>query len=71
VPLTVCFPDYKGTTIDDGKHFIERQFLDRSRSQDVHTHFTCALKGPEVKQVVTIIRKILCQRDNTQNTDPL
>jgi len=64
VPLNVCFPDYKGKTMDDAKDFILARFKEKIFSdQKVYTHFTCALNTQNIRIVITTIRKLLLQGD--------
>jgi len=65
VPLTVCFPDYQGTTIDDGQKFIEERFLEKVQNpkKTIFVHYTCALNTQNIRFVITAIRKELLKTD--------
>jgi GTPase SAR1 family protein len=59
VPLTVCFPDYKGgMNFDEGAAFIARKFesLNRSKKKIIYTHITCATDKDNVRHVFTSVR---------------
>ncbi|XP_027012132.1 guanine nucleotide-binding protein G(t) subunit alpha-2-like isoform X2 [Tachysurus fulvidraco] len=47
VPLTVCFPGYKGlNTFEDASNFIRQQYEDlntNKESKPIYTHLTCAV----------------------------
>jgi GTPase SAR1 family protein len=68
VPLTLCFPDYTGSTIDDARKFIEDRFLEKIRTSktEVYVHHTCALNTQNMRFVITAIRKELLKDDLKQ-----
>jgi len=64
VPLTYCFPDYPGPTegpdcCEEAHRYIKSKFLELSPTEDVYTHFTCALDTKNVQYVITAIRERL------------
>jgi len=53
VPLTACFPEYRGpNTFDAGTKYIEQQFLAKSKSpgQNIRTFVTCETDQASVQQ---------------------
>jgi len=64
VPLTVCFPEYKGeNTFDEGTKFIEKEFLGRVHDKEklVYTHITCATNTENVRHVFDDVRSIVIE----------
>jgi len=65
IPLTTCFPDYTGETMEDGQKFIETRFLEKvqNHKKTIFVHFTCALSTQNIKFVINAIRKELLKTD--------
>jgi len=64
VPLTVCFPDYTGSSIEEGQKFIEDRFLEKVQiKKTIFVHHTCALSTQNIRFVITAIRKELLRTD--------
>eukprot|EP00823_Brevimastigomonas_motovehiculus_P005824 TRINITY_DN4448_c0_g1_i1.p1 TRINITY_DN4448_c0_g1~~TRINITY_DN4448_c0_g1_i1.p1 ORF type:complete len:359 (-),score=62.48 TRINITY_DN4448_c0_g1_i1:358-1434(-) len=69
-PLTVCFPDYKGTPGDfkDAKAYIEAEFLKRfhpensASNKKIFVHDTCATDTDHVKIIFESVRKIVIDK---------
>jgi len=63
VPLTVCFPDYKGppNDYDECTKFIQKQFELRNKSptKKIYTHVTCATDTTNVRAVFNAIKDIV------------
>jgi len=54
VPLTVCFPDYKGgDSFDECSSFIREEFLDKNQDKGrfIFPHLTCATDTENVSRV--------------------
>lgn len=64
IPLTVCFPDYMGSSIEEGQKFIEDRFLEKVQiKKTIFVHHTCALSTQNIRFVITAIRKELLLTD--------
>jgi len=63
VPITVCFPDYKGppNDYDETTKFIQKQFelRNKSTSKKIYTHVTCATDTTNVKAVFNAVKDIV------------
>eukprot|EP00339_Tiarina_fusa_P022903 CAMPEP_0117028672 /NCGR_PEP_ID=MMETSP0472-20121206/20832_1 /TAXON_ID=693140 ORGANISM="Tiarina fusus, Strain LIS" /NCGR_SAMPLE_ID=MMETSP0472 /ASSEMBLY_ACC=CAM_ASM_000603 /LENGTH=354 /DNA_ID=CAMNT_0004736235 /DNA_START=8 /DNA_END=1072 /DNA_ORIENTATION=+ len=61
VPLTVCFPDFKGeSNYEQGTSFIKQQFFEtRNFNQKIYHHYTCAISTENVKFVFGAVKDIL------------
>jgi GTPase SAR1 family protein len=58
VPLTLCFPEYPGETVEDGKAFIKERFIEKAHPKHIiFPHYTCALNTKNMRFVITSIRK--------------
>lgn len=65
VPLTVCFPDYKGAqTFQEASSFIRDRFLELNENRDktIYTHLTCATDTTNIIIVFNAVRDILLGR---------
>lgn len=66
VPLTVCFPHYKGRpgNYDDGIKFIEKEFvqLSQSASKTIYVHPTCGLDPNNIQIVFNAVKDIIVTR---------
>jgi len=62
VPLTVCFPDYKGENdYEEAINFIKRKFLAKSRNPDklILSHITCATDSSCIAVVFKAVRTFI------------
>jgi len=63
VPLTVCFPDYKGPANDyrAACAYIKSEFKARNHQQEkrIYTHFTCATDTSNIRRVFDIVKVII------------
>jgi len=59
VSLKVCFEEYSGPdTNEEGRKFIKSKFTERT-TNNVYTHFTCALETKDIQIVITAVRETL------------
>uniref|UniRef100_A0A6B2L968 Uncharacterized protein n=1 Tax=Arcella intermedia TaxID=1963864 RepID=A0A6B2L968_9EUKA len=65
-PLKEHFPDFQGTTVDDGKQFLKDRFIERTHNQDLYFHFTCALNSKNIQHVINCVREQLLKGDLNQ-----
>ncbi|CAK8683438.1 unnamed protein product [Clavelina lepadiformis] len=62
VPLTICFPDYKGeNNYDQAATFVQLQFenLNRHPEKMIYTHFTCATDTTNVQFVFDAVSDVI------------
>lgn len=70
VPLTVCFPEYKGaSTYDEALDFIEKQFQLANINQDrsIYIHVTCATDVTNIQKVFRDIEYIILSDSLTRS----
>jgi len=62
-PLTVCFPEYDGNSVDEAYQFIGETFLARNplAGKDFEMHVTCALDQSNVDAVFNAVRTKILQ----------
>jgi len=63
VPLSICFPEFTSSDPEEAKLYIRDRFLERAQSQDIYTHFTCALNTKNIQVVITAVRDKLLKSD--------
>ncbi|XP_053530107.1 guanine nucleotide-binding protein G(t) subunit alpha-3 [Ictalurus punctatus] len=65
VPLTACFPNYKGlNTFEDASNFIRQQFEDLNTnkgSKPIYTHLTCAVDTANIESSFNNVTDIIIQ----------
>eukprot|EP01101_Sappina_pedata_P013359 TRINITY_DN9624_c0_g1_i1.p1 TRINITY_DN9624_c0_g1~~TRINITY_DN9624_c0_g1_i1.p1 ORF type:complete len:361 (-),score=96.74 TRINITY_DN9624_c0_g1_i1:7-1089(-) len=63
VPLTVCFPEYRGAeSAEPAMHYIREQYLARDRKQasrSIYSHFTCATNTDNIKTIFRAVQEIV------------
>lgn len=60
VPLSVTFPDYTGTTFEQGTAFLEGEFLKRNHyKKPIYSHVTCATDTRNVGVVFNGVKDIV------------
>jgi len=65
VPLTVCFPDYKGSSnYEEAARYIEDQFLAQNEnpSKLIYTHQTCATDTENISVVFRAVQDIILNK---------
>lgn len=70
VPLTVCFPNYKGSQeYKECVEYMTQQFLERCRFENkaVYCHVTCATDTGNVKFVFEAVKDIIINRNLDTN----
>ncbi len=73
VPLTICFPDYKGdNSYNDAAKFIETKFREQSLNpaKQLFAHMTCATDTENVKFVFAATKTIIL-KDTLKSLDLL
>lgn len=66
VPLTVCFPEYKGNnTFDDAKEYMAERFLEviADKKRQVFPHITCATDTDNVSKVFDACKQTILQQN--------
>ncbi|XP_015422698.1 PREDICTED: guanine nucleotide-binding protein G(z) subunit alpha [Myotis davidii] len=67
VPLTVCFPEYKGqNTYEEAAVYIQRQFEDLNRNKEtkeIYSHFTCATDTSNIQFVFDAVTDVIIQNN--------
>ncbi|CAJ0966728.1 unnamed protein product [Ranitomeya imitator] len=67
IPLTVCFPDYKGqNTYEEAAVYIQRQFEDLNRNKEtkeIYSHFTCATDTSNIQFVFDAVTDVIIQNN--------
>ena len=61
-PLTICFPDYPGSSnYEEASAFIQMKFesLNRNPSKEIYTHFTCATDTSNVQFVFDSVTDVI------------
>jgi len=63
-PLTICFPDYPGSTdVDYAKNYIADRFLELRNMQNTrhkaYHHFTCAIDRENMKKIFMNVKRTL------------
>jgi len=63
-PLSVCFPEYEGSTYDEAKEFIKNLFLSKNSAPDktVYVHFTCATDTENIKKTFSIVQSVVVRQ---------
>lgn len=61
LPLTNCFEEYAGNSVDDAKAYILDEFykLKKSSARTIYSHFTCATDTKSFKRVLTAVTDII------------
>lgn len=67
IPLTVCFPEYKGqNTYEEAAVYIQRQFEDLNRNKEtkeIYSHFTCATDTSNIQFVFDAVTDVIIQNN--------
>lgn len=67
IPLTVCFPDYKGqNTYEEAAVYVQRQFEDLNRNKEtkeIYSHFTCATDTSNIQFVFDAVTDVIIQNN--------
>ncbi|KPP61638.1 guanine nucleotide-binding protein G(z) subunit alpha-like [Scleropages formosus] len=67
IPLTVCFPDYKGqNSYEEAAVYIQRQFEDLNRNKEtkeIYSHFTCATDTSNIQFVFDAVTDVIIQNN--------
>jgi len=66
VPLTVCFPEYKGAnTFDEAKEYMAERFLEviDNKKRQVFPHITCATDTDNVSKVFDACKQTILQQN--------
>ncbi|XP_062843200.1 guanine nucleotide-binding protein G(t) subunit alpha-2-like [Trichomycterus rosablanca] len=65
VPLTACFPNYKGAnTFEEGSTYIRQQFEDLNTSKGskpIYTHLTCAVDTLNIQNTFDSVTDVIIQ----------
>jgi len=66
VPLTVCFPEYKGAnTIDEASDYISKRFKEQKiknvngKNNEIYVHMTCATDTENIKYIFLAVKVII------------
>jgi guanine nucleotide-binding protein G(i) subunit alpha len=64
VPLKDHMPDFNGTTAEDGKKFMQAQFLarDKSKERDIYCYFTTATDKDNIQNVLKAVKDVVLRR---------
>ncbi|KAM7319010.1 hypothetical protein ACRRTK_022122 [Alexandromys fortis] len=67
IPLSVCFPEYKGqNTYEEAAVYIQRQFEDLNRNKEtkeIYSHFTCATDTSNIQFVFDAVTDVIIQNN--------
>nr|XP_040145274.1 guanine nucleotide-binding protein G(z) subunit alpha isoform X1 [Ictidomys tridecemlineatus]XP_040145275.1 guanine nucleotide-binding protein G(z) subunit alpha isoform X1 [Ictidomys tridecemlineatus]XP_040145276.1 guanine nucleotide-binding protein G(z) subunit alpha isoform X1 [Ictidomys tridecemlineatus]XP_040145277.1 guanine nucleotide-binding protein G(z) subunit alpha isoform X1 [Ictidomys tridecemlineatus]XP_040145278.1 guanine nucleotide-binding protein G(z) subunit alpha isoform X1 len=67
IPLTICFPEYKGqNTYEEAAVYIQRQFEDLNRNKEtkeIYSHFTCATDTSNIQFVFDAVTDVIIQNN--------
>nr|8DZS_B Chain B, Guanine nucleotide-binding protein G(z) subunit alpha [Homo sapiens] len=67
IPLTICFPEYKGqNTYEEAAVYIQRQFEDLNRNKEtkeIYSHFTCSTDTSNIQFVFDAVTDVIIQNN--------